>query len=394
MKIMLYPHGGSGNHGCEAIVRTTSNIIRSQFKDDKIYLASFNPNQDLDYGIDNVDGFLTLKYIYKYNPVNIVGKLTSLIFNTFSIRDIMSCKEVINEIDSNSLCLSIGGDIYSYRGVIPYQTLAINSYAKKKNAKLVLWGCSISEDCLNKYIIPDIKSYDLIIARESITYNNLIKINPNTKLYPDPAFTLKAEACELPSGFSENNTIGINLSPLIIEHESTADVTLENYRALIKHIIDTTDMQIALIPHVVWSNNDDRIPLRQLYNQFKDTGRVVMIEDQNAMRLKGIISRCRMFIGARTHSTIAAYSSCVPTLVVGYSVKAKGIANDLFGTYDKYVIPVQSLNKTGDLIVAFEWLHKNEDSIRSRLNIVIPEYCQRAWEAGKEVKNLVEGITT
>ena len=55
-----------------------------------------------------------------------------------------------------------------------------------------------------------------------------------------------------------------------------------------------------------------------------------------------------MFIGARTHATIAAYSSCVPTLVVGYSIKARGIAKDLFGTDEGYVLPVQALAKGGN----------------------------------------------
>ena len=27
MKLLLYPHGGSGNHGCEAIVRSTLKMI-------------------------------------------------------------------------------------------------------------------------------------------------------------------------------------------------------------------------------------------------------------------------------------------------------------------------------------------------------------------------------
>ena len=27
MNILLYPHGGSGNHGCEAIVRSTAKIV-------------------------------------------------------------------------------------------------------------------------------------------------------------------------------------------------------------------------------------------------------------------------------------------------------------------------------------------------------------------------------
>ena len=51
-----------------------------------------------------------------------------------------------------------------------------------------------------------------------------------------------------------------------------------------------------------------------------------MIQDDNCMVIKGYISRCELFIGARTHATIAAYSTGVPTLVLGYSVKARGIA--------------------------------------------------------------------
>lgn len=62
-----------------------------------------------------------------------------------------------------------------------------------------------------------------------------------------------------------------------------------------------------------------------------------------AAQYKSIISRCDMFIGARTHATIAAYSTCVPTLVIGYSVKSKGIAKDIFGTDEGLVIPVSEI---------------------------------------------------
>lgn len=71
-------------------------------------------------------------------------------------------------------------------------------------------------------------------------------------------------------------------------------------------------------------------------------------------------------IAARTHASIAAYSQAVPTLVVGYSVKALGIATDLFGTSDNYVIPVQNLKRTDDLRNAFDWLIQNEITIRKR----------------------------
>ena len=80
------------------------------------------------------------------------------------------------------------------------------------------------------------------------------------------------------------------------------------------------------------------------------------------------------FIGARTHATIAAYSSGVPTLVVGYSIKAKGIAKDIFGTYENYVVPVQNLKLENDLLDNFKWIIKNEKSIKNHLNQVIYSY--------------------
>ena len=127
-----------------------------------------------------------------------------------------------------------------------------------------------------------------------------------------------------------------------------------------------------------------------MYNKFKETGRVILIEDDNCEVLKGYISRCRLFIGARTHSTIAAYATCVPTLVIGYSIKAKGIAKDIFGTYDNYVIPVQSLNKEDDLSLAFDWIYKNEDNIRRHLKDFMPEYRKKSLDAGKELEALMK----
>ena len=162
---------------------------------------------------------------------------------------------------------------------------------------------------------------------------------------------------------------------------------------MIEFIIEHSNMQIALIPHVVWNNNDDRVPLHKLYERYAQTGRVVEIGDGTCEELKGYISRCRFFIGARTHATIAAYSSCVPTLVVGYSVKARGIALDLFGTSEHYVTPVQSLKKPEDLTNAFKWLMEQEEEIKAQLKRVMPGYREKALLTGKEVDRLWEELS-
>ena len=115
-----------------------------------------------------------------------------------------------------------------------------------------------------------------------------------------------------------------------------------------------------------------------------------MIDDADASTLKGVIARCRFFIGARTHATIAAYSSCVPTLVVGYSIKAKGIAKDLFGTYDRYVLPVQTLECTDELTNAFAWLTEQETAMRTHLTSMMPDYIAKAYGAADEVQKRYE----
>lgn len=384
--IKLYANGGSRNHGCEAILRSTKKILN---RDMCVY--SIAKNEDLENKIDEImeikesTNESLMKGSLKYYIVSIYIKLFK---STLKYTEYTK-KNFLDEVKKGDLYLSVGGDNYCYTGLEELGNL--NTLINKRGAKTVLWGCSIEPDVIkDEKIKKDLKTYSLIVARETITYNALKEngIN-NTILCPDPAFQLDKVELPLPKGFEENNTVGINISPLIIDCESKKGSTMENYEGLIKHIIDTTDMQVALIPHVIWETNDDRKPLKVLYDRFKHTGRVVMLEDHNCMELKGYISRCRFFIGARTHATIAAYSTCVPTLVIGYSVKAKGIAKDIFGTYENYVLPVQALSNKYDLINGFQWIKYNEKNIVKHLNEFIPQYKEKTFIGKEKIKELI-----
>lgn len=381
--IKLYFHSGSGNHGCEAIVRSTSKVLNTE-----PILYSPNIEQDKKYSLDDICKLLEDKdkSVNKFSLKNIIAVIIFKFSNKIDLFIRNRKSDLLDEIKRGDICLSIGGDNYCYKGT--NILAALNNNFIRKGAKTVLWGCSVEPGMIDKEVAEDLAKYSLITARESISYEALKKINRNTTFYPDPAFQLDKIELPLPKGFACENTVGINLSPLIIDCEKNKGITMENYTKLLEYIIDKTDMQIALIPHVVWNNNDDRIPLMELYKRFMHTKRVVLINDCNCMELKGFISKCRMFIGARTHATIAAYSSCIPTLVVGYSVKARGIAQDIFGTYKNYVISVQSLEKADSLTSAFKWLVENEIEIKEHLNRVMPNYCAQALLAKMEIDKL------
>ena len=130
--------------------------------------------------------------------------------------------------------------------------------------------------------------------------------------------------------------------------------------------------------------------MNKVYSKVKEYKRVSIItEKYNCNQLKKIISKCRMFIGARTHSTIAAYSTCVPTLVLGYSVKSRGIARDIFGNEKDMVISVQDLNNSNDLINIFNTFFKNEYKIREYLEEFMPKYIELAMKAADEINSIV-----
>lgn len=371
MNISLYAHGGSANHGCEALARST---IQSLEKGNKFTLLSECPEEDLKYGLNEIARIEFSRDPLPEGLQGLVYKLKMKFMHDERIYYKTIYRNAIRKSGNTDLAIAIGGDNYCYKGFAEQFGVLNDMFASHK-VPCILWGCSIDPHRIDKHLIEYLNKYQLITARESITYKTLKKSGiKNLYLIPDTAFKLKKIERELPEGFSPTNTVGINLSPLISGYESNKGITFANYEHLIAFILQHTDLNIALIPHVVWSHNDDRTTLNKLYQQYKSSSRIILLEDCNAMELKGYISRCRFLIAARTHASIAGYSTGVPTLVVGYSVKAVGIASDLFGTAQNYVLPVNALSREEELTEAFSWLMKHEESIRNHYSQHLNDY--------------------
>ena len=84
----------------------------------------------------------------------------------------------------------------------------------------------------------------------------------------------------------------------------------------------------------------------------------------NAEEYKYIISKAEILVASRTHATIAAWSTGVPTIAVGYSNKAVGISSDL--GQEKYLLDINIL--TGEkLCQVFNEIERNKDQIKEEL---------------------------
>lgn len=382
-KIILYSHGGSGNHGCEAIVRGTYNVLKGQI--DELY--SYRKDEDIKYGLDKLLTVCnhTSKYP-RFSLKRIKASILIRLFHNDEYSEKITYDALLNNVNKGDIALSIGGDNYCYTSYKEYALL--NKYLNMKGVKTVLWECSINPELIDKVMIDDLKKYSLIVARESISYNALKKVNSNVILSPDPAFTISVEKGQEFSEFFNDDVIGINISPVIIEYSNENDIVQKNLFALIDYILNNTQYKIALIPHVSWDFTNDNKILLSIYRQYEKDDRVILVHELKAEKIKFLISKCSIFIGARTHATIAAYSTCVPTLVIGYSVKAKGIAKDLFGTYKNYVISVQNMQRIDELKNAFIWIDRRKKLIRKHLQIVMPKYIESTKIVYDEIEKL------
>lgn len=383
--ILLCQHGGSANHGCEALARS----IYSLFQDCgacRVTLYSYSAGEDRRYlndlpglaveGLDKLPGRYSAANL-SYHAKRALGLSASKLPITSRFRALVA------EAD---LVVAIGGDNYCYRMGQGYW--ALDRYIKAMGKPYLLLGCSIEPDDLDRGLAAHLRLFDLITVRESISYEAMrARRMDNIAYAPDSAFLLPAVAPQLPAGLAPERAVGLNFSPLVMQNEQTPGMTLRNFEQLAKELLQRTDMQLALIPHVVRSDSDDRRALGQLYERLRDdpmaAGRVFLVEDQGAQQLKGLISRLAFFVGARTHATIAAYSSAVPTLVLGYSVKARGIARDLFGREEGYVLPVQRLEHAGQLSEAFWPLFTERAALAQALAEKLPGYKAEARQAAR-----------
>lgn len=368
MKALLYPHGGSGNHGCEAIVRSTVKLTGAE-----VVLASSDPGQDRRYGLDACCRIVKAQQAARKGSLPFLAAVLKSRLGDGDALDLLAFRPVLEEARTCDVALSIGGDNYCY-GEQGFLYL-LNRAFRKKRIDTILWGCSIEPDSLTGALLDDLKGYKRIIARDGLSADALKAKGLNqTELFPDPAFSLERVNTSLPEGFIEGNTVGLNISPMALGYAKDKDALMVNVTRLIESILKKTDMVVALIPHVVWTQNDDRGLLQLLYEKFSNSGRVILVEDRPAGELKDIIARCRFMVAARTHACIAAYSSCVPTLALGYSYKALGIARDVMPENEAYVLPVQSLSGPDELTALFFRMLSRESALRTHLNAFIPDY--------------------
>ncbi|MCM1986701.1 polysaccharide pyruvyl transferase family protein [Methanococcoides seepicolus] len=404
---ILAGNGPYENRGCEAIVRGTVEILRNNYNNPNFLCISHfhNDNQfkkqcheEIDHSILHKNTNRPLKkYTFQWSYNKMYGIVSPTSYKGYIYREMTP---YLNEAEA---VLSIGGDNYSLDYGIPKLFTGLDDFVLKKGKPLVIWGASVGPFDKNpkyeKYMVKHLHDVTAVFAREDNTVEYLAEkgLVDNVYRVSDPAFLMEIRRPEQ-KDFNldiEKDAIGINLSPLMARYTTRGDIDewIKIAANIISQISKKTSCKIYLIPHVTSNNENiyinDYLFLRKVLETIncQEASITLIPPIYNASEIKWIISKMSIFAGARTHSTIAALSSSVPTLSFAYSIKAKGINEDVFG-HSFYCLNPNDL-KPDVVANKIKYMLDNRKKIKNELDSKIPYVQKNALIAGKYLKQIL-----
>src|SRR5574344_152210 len=139
LKYAFFGNGSSGNHGCEAINRSTIKILN--LEDQTAYFSTRNYADEVKYGlVSEKHPFVEYKNYKTYNKFQ---KLCMGLHYKLTHKDKFigqfNYKMFNKPFSQADIALSVGGDNYCY-GAGEW-LCRLHEDAKKKGCKTVWWGC-------------------------------------------------------------------------------------------------------------------------------------------------------------------------------------------------------------------------------------------------------------
>lgn len=393
MKFYLAGQHNFGNRGCEALVRSVTGIVRERISGAQFLVPTLNAALDgpqwpsmFEQGGEFVRAVSPPAVIKWWN--RIITRLPAVL--PLWEPSYVPGSEDAALLDEADAVLMIGGDVISldYGPGSLFMWSGLMDAAARAGKPTMLFAASVgpftASPVIERYMVNHLRRYSAISVREtaSLAYLKRLGIN-NAVLVADPAFRLQPESVDLaaPYGMSQDGVLAFNVSPLIADGWSRSNPggsLIEECASFVRRVLAETDLGVALLPHVDPldgrpENSDSHFMTGLLAACGGSTERLALIpRGLNAAQLKHVVGASRYLIAARTHATVAGWSQQVPTISIAYSIKARGLNQDLFGSLD-YVLDTPKVSRQS-LWQSFELLREREQPLRDLLAQRIPTW--------------------
>ncbi len=386
------------NHGVEALVVSTVEQLRKRLSNPTFTILDRSPDYD-SHQLKAKD----VRFAQDHSIRSLYASKARRLLNRMVPRINKLAQETIREIRAADLVMASGGDVfcseYGHRSLLSHLTPI--RIAQKAGVPTILHAQSIgpftnAEDCDAFCHVANRAT--TISVREEASYRYLTKtlgMRPEQcHLVADPAFLLRpsqgVEAGRLFRHFLHRHdrpTIALGISQAICHWMDTnKERHVEVWIQIIQWLRDTLDANIILVPHVqeISPENDDRVLATEIMKRLGYHPAVCLAGGHlSAHDFKSIIAQCDLVIAERMHAAIAGLSSAVPTLVVGYSVKAQGILTDIYGREltPRALISIQDFLKTGRGLAQVQTAWECRSALQEQLDKSLPDAKRRAAKA-------------
>ncbi len=396
MKFLLSNNTGYRNKGCEAIAES---VIAGMSKlnpdstfdvltDDFFYDSFNNLHSNVTFFNSPFKKFVVtenLSFTPKWWYYNLLDK--SGISST-----VRKCLNIYRQSDA---VLALGGDVFSSIYGDLDRHLAQIFAAHKIGKPVFVVGQSIGPFTTQKEYRAFKKVANcaqLVTVRDIFSLNYLAKMNLKTQVHlvADPAFCLEPDMLNLERIFECYNVpkdkplVGLVPSQGITSFSGYSSAEhLQILKQVLFFLINDMDCHVILIPHGCESllTNNDRYICELLYRATNFSKNVTFMNfNHSAREIRAIFSKFDLLITERMHAAIAGFSQNVPTFMVGYSIKAEGLFNEVypFGCIADYLVPISKLDsKTLNKKIAELFINKNK--IVEQLKLKIPLLKERAF---------------
>lgn len=405
------------NKGAEAMIITACEGLKEYFPESEFVLAS----SDYEYDKKKIEkSFLPLEI------VNIINQSTSKnkfirIFK-FGYRFLITLKDIIsikllnkyknrqfinnkfNAIYHSDIIIDISGisftDYFSNFNTLSHMFDFL--YAKILNKPYFCFPQAFGppNKFINKFAIKlcmPLANYIMPRGNISKGFIEELGITKNVKLITDLALSLDKCSDKLVYDiFKEENIdyknkkfVGITINTHLYNWSETDIIQI--FAKFLDYITEKHDYEILILIHTLYTNSiDDSDIAEMVYKKSSNKSKIHIITgDYNASELKGIISKCHILVGSRFHSMIAALSTGVPILVIGWSHKYKEIL-DLF-EMGEFIVDYRELNSK-KLIEKFEKVNQNYLKSKDKISRIANNYRNTKYEAAEIVFNEVNKL--
>ena len=330
----------NGNRGCVALSLSAMYIIDKILDDRNIphqfYLPQSGYREKEEHTIKVGDVILKFMSLMDITPLSIKQRLKNLVKQ----KEYQATKKVYQEAD---FILDIGqgdsfADIYGKRRFDwIFSQYRLGMKYKKPYCILPQTIGPFKDISIRTQACKGINYAKCVMVRDKQSYDyvkELLPDKPVTEII-DVAFFMPFKRKEFNKDFIH---VGLNVSALLWHGGYTRDNQFglkADYPSLIRSIIDyflkQANVKLHLIPHVVGSErhveNDYAVSF-DLCEEYNHPNLILSPLFLDPISAKSYIAGMDFFMGARMHSTIAAFSSEVPVFPMAYSRKFNGLFAD------------------------------------------------------------------